>query len=114
MFTTKPGTMFSTSSMTFVLARTISNSPVSVPAFVTTKVTGPDGTVIVAGEQPDSLTDTATRPADGAAEPDAPPLHAAKATAAATRSMAEAGRDGVTGRGSWVESREGGGWPPGP
>ena len=71
MFTTKPGTMFSTSSMTRVSARTISNSPVSVPALVTTKVTGPDGTVTVLGEHPDSLTETATRSPDGAAP--APP-----------------------------------------
>ena len=67
MLTTKPGTMFSTSSMTRVSARTISNSPVSVPALVTTKVTGPDGTVTALGEHPISLTETATRPPDGAA-----------------------------------------------
>ena len=113
MFTTKPGTMFSTSSMTRVLARMISNSPVSLPALVTTKVTGPDGTVIAAGLQPASLTDTATRPADGAALEEPPPEQAPRAVAAARRRMAMTGRVDVTCWWlPWVESL-GSGPPPG-
>ncbi len=71
MFTTKPGMMFSTSSMTRVPSRMISNSPVSLPSLVTTNVTGPAAVVTVAGEQPSSLTETAIRSAVGSPAPPA-------------------------------------------
>ena len=96
--------MFSASSMTFLSAPITSNSATSAPLLVITNATGPAAALTVVGEQPASLTPTATLPPLAAGP--APPWQAA--TVRATRApMARRAGDVKVGTPDWAGSTGG-------